>query len=383
MTEKHPKRVLIVDDEEVIRDICAQVLGQMGFKTLEAQDAQEALERILSQEIDLLITDIRMPGMSGLELLKQVKEKKPEIIVVMITGYADRDTILAALKGGADDFIAKPIDVLELQKVARNTLKRRELEETIFSLRRMEDMKKRFFTAISHKLKTPLTVIMGFLDILQSESVDYGSDDYKELLEAAINQGKYLDKLIDELLLFQDIVSADGVKLEKVKEVAEIVADVVASLSRIARNRKVNINFDVEEAVGKVLVDDKKIRFALKNVLENAVKFSCEGGEVNVWLAKEDGWVDIFVEDKGEGISEEVMPLVFESAYQVDPEEVCQIEGLGMGLFYAREIIRRHGGSIDIESKKGEGTRVRVRLPLYIEEEVKEDGVSTQSARCG
>jgi len=141
--------ILIVDDEKVIRELCCTALR--GYRILQAADGAEAL-RILEQEpADVILTDIMMPQISGLDLLKTIKEREPTQLVVVMTGYADKEIILRALKADADDFISKPITLLQLKTTIDKVLEKKVLKEELVHLKRMDRLKSEFLGVNSHK----------------------------------------------------------------------------------------------------------------------------------------------------------------------------------------------------------------------------------------
>jgi len=166
--ETHERCILIVDDETVIRDICTRILK--GYRILQAADGDEALTILARQPVDVILTDVMMPRMGGLELLHTVKEKEPNQAVVIMTGYADKETILRALKADADDFISKPINLLELRTTIDRVLEKKKLKEELLHLKRSDRLKSDFLGLISHKLKTPVTAISLFIQNLAAAS---------------------------------------------------------------------------------------------------------------------------------------------------------------------------------------------------------------------
>ena len=153
--------LLIVDDAEVIRQLCAHALTD--YRTLQAANGREALALLERETVDLVLTDVMMPEIDGLELLRRIKEQTPNRVVVVMTGFADREIILQALKANADDFITKPINLLQLRNVLRKSMERQQLREELIELKRMDRLKGEFLGLVSHKLKTPVTSVSLFL----------------------------------------------------------------------------------------------------------------------------------------------------------------------------------------------------------------------------
>ena len=358
--DRERKTVLIVDDEAVIRDLCRRVLHD--YHIVEAGDGVEALEIFLRGGIDVILTDVMMPKMDGLELLKNLKEREPTMVVIIMTGFADKELILKALKADADDFITKPLNLLQLKSAVDKALVKKALKEEIANLRNLDRFKTVFLSLISHKFRTPITSISLFLQNLAAGIIDPSDEGAKEHIDLIYNESCYLGTLVTDLLTFSSVMdSSAGLHLEP--------CDLGAMLPVLLRDSKewagkpgVTSHSDLEP-VPELLLDREKIAFALQQVIDNAIKFSKETGLVCVTLRSLEDSCQISVEDNGIGMSKEQIPKLFEKFYQVDAQRTGQVRGFGLGLFYAREFLRMHGGSISIESQENVGTRVLVTIP--------------------
>ncbi|MBW2690158.1 MAG: response regulator, partial [Deltaproteobacteria bacterium] len=200
--------ILVVDDEEIIRDICVRTLK--NYRTLQAENGQEALRILDHKKVDLVLVDVMMPVMNGLELLQNIKEQDPEQLVVVMTGYADKDIILRALKARADDFIHKPINLLQLRTSIANALEKKDLRRELVQLKQLDRIKSDFLGLISHKLRTPTTSISLFIQNLASGSLDLEDPGFASALDAIREESEYLAYLIQDLLYYSDIILQDS-----------------------------------------------------------------------------------------------------------------------------------------------------------------------------
>jgi signal transduction histidine kinase len=357
--EQKQKCILVVDDEAIIRDLCAKALR--GYRVLQAGDGEEALQLFEKGGIDVILTDVMMPKMGGIELLKRLKEMEPTLVVIIMTGFAEKDVILKALKEDADDFIAKPLNLLQLKTAIDKALVKKALKEEIANLKNLDRLKSNFLSLISHKFRTPITAISLFLQNLASGIYDPEDEGFKENLRLIFDEACYLEWLVADLLTFSNAMdTGGGLKLEMCS-LDGIVRDVLAA-SRVAAGRPgVETSLDLEP-VPPLKLDREKITFAIRQVIDNAYKFSKDFSKVSISLKNDDGKARIVVEDDGIGISKEDLPKIFEKFYQVDPPRSGQIRGFGLGLYYAREFVRLHGGSLTVESEPGKGTRVAITL---------------------
>lgn len=354
------KTVLIVDDEAVIRDLCKRVLHD--YEVVEAGDGAEALEIFLKGGVDVILTDVMMPRMDGIELLKSLKEREPTVVVIIMTGFADKELILRALKADADDFITKPLNLLQLKSAVDKALVKKALKEEIADLRNVDRFKTLFLSMISHKFRTPITSISLFLQNLASGVIDTQDEGAKEHIGLVYDEACYLGNLVSELLAFSSFMDGSSRLHLEPCDLKDLIPSVLADSKEWPAKPGVASHSDLED-VPELMLDREKISFALQQVIDNAIKFSRESGLICVNLRNLADSCQISVEDNGIGIPKEQLPKLFEKFYQVDADRTGQVRGFGLGLFYAREFVRMHGGSISIESEENVGTRVLISIP--------------------
>ncbi|GFE57058.1 hybrid sensor histidine kinase/response regulator [Geobacter sp. AOG1] len=353
------RSILIVDDEAIIRDLCRKALK--GYTVLQAGNGEEALEIFAKGGIDVVLTDVMMPRMTGIELLKRLKEMDPTLVVIVMTGFAEKEIILNALKADADDFISKPLNLLQLKTAVDKALDKKALKEEVANLRNLDRLKSNFLSLISHKFRTPITSISLFLQNLSGGVYDPDNPESRRNLGLVHEEACYLERLVADLLAFTRVMDTGGLRLEPVL-LGDLVMEALQTSREVPRRPGVETRFDLEP-LPELLFDREKIAFAIKQVIDNAYKFSRETGKVAISLTRNGDLCRITVEDGGEGIAREELPKVFEKFYQVDTAKTGQIRGFGLGLYYARQFVRLHGGTISMESEPGRGTRVTITLP--------------------
>ncbi|NOR50691.1 MAG: response regulator [Desulfuromonadales bacterium] len=354
--------ILVVDDEPVIRDLCARILKD--YRILQAENGQEALRILNHEKVDLILVDVMMPVMNGLDLLQKIKEQDPEQLIIVMTGYADKDIILRALKAHADDFIHKPINLLQLKISIKNALEKKTLHQELMQLKQLDRIKSDFLGLISHKLRTPTTSISLFIQNLASGAIDMEAPGFASALDAIREESEYLAYLIQDLLYYSDIILNSGEDKSSRENLKEIAVSVLAEKSQAIAQKGLILHSSLaEERWPTVIVDRRRIAFALNALLDNAIKFTPQGGEIT--LSGEVGKTEstFIITDNGPGIPPEEVAKIFEKFYQIDPQQTGQVRGFGLGLFYARQFIRDHGGTINLSSTPGEGTEVTIRLP--------------------
>jgi signal transduction histidine kinase len=355
------KTILIVDDEAIIRDLCSRALK--GYNVLEAGDGVDALSLFEQGGVDVILTDVMMPKMSGLDLLKRVKEIDPTSVVIIMTGFAEKDVILNALKSDADDFIAKPLNLLQLKTAVDKALVKKELKEELASLKNLDRLKTNFLSLISHKFRTPITAISLFLQNLSTGLCDTEDEIYRLNVRMVYNEACYLERMVAELLTFSRVMAnGESLRLERC-DLSTLIMQAIAESREVLSKSSLQSVLDIDP-LPPISVDREKLGFAIRQVIENAYKFSGETGMVTISLKRDDGRAIIKVRDTGAGISMEELPKIFEKFYQIDPANTGQVRGFGLGLYYAREFARLHGGAISVESEAGTGTCATINIPF-------------------
>jgi hypothetical protein len=353
--------LLIVDDEKIVLDLCERSLRD--YRVFKAGSCAEAIRIYQKEPIDLVLTDVLMTGESGIDLLRQVKGLNPNAAVIIMTGYSDKEVILTALKEGADDFISKPLNLLHLKSSVEKTLCKKLLKEELANLKKLDRLKSNFLSIISHKLRTPITSISLFLQNCERGIYKPGDESFSQNARLINDEAAYLQRLVDDLLAFSQVmVGSDGLKLEGC-HLDAIVADVLKNAYETHNKPGVDTDF-IRNNLPDMKLDRQKIIFAIQQIVDNAFKFSGEAGRITISLCHADDHVAVVVADSGVGIPHEEQARVFDKFYQIDPDNTGQVRGFGLGLFYAREFVMQHGGSLAIESNPGLGTTVTILLPL-------------------
>ena len=355
------KTILIVDDEAVIRDLCSRALK--GYNVVQAGNGQDALKLFDKGDIDVVLTDVMMPGMDGIELLKKIKQKEPTIVVIVMTGFAEKDVILNALKADADDFISKPLNLLQLKTAIDKALVKKALKEEIASLKSLDHLKSNFLSTISHKFRTPLTSISLFLQNLTTGVFAVDDPEFKKNTKMVSEEASYLERLVTDLLIFSRMMDTDAALHPEPLDITSAIHKIMGSSLEIASKPSIECIFDLAK-VPSITADRKKIEFSIEQIIDNAYKFSEKNGVVNIGLHPDAQGIFVEVCDSGIGIPRDEIPKIFEKFYQIDPHNTGQVRGFGLGLYYAREFVRMHGGSITVESAVGKGSKFTVWLPL-------------------
>jgi signal transduction histidine kinase len=361
LQEGEKSTILVVDDEEIIRDLCSRALKD--YRVLEADNGRDALQILNHEHVDLILVDVMMPIMNGLDLLQQVKDRDAEQLVIVMTGYADKDIILRALKARADDFIQKPINLLQLKTSIAQALEKKALRRELIQLKQLDRLKSDFLGLVSHKLRTPTTSISLFIQNLASGTISKDDQGFALAVDEIRKESEYLAYLIQDLLYYSDIILQDSQRKTSREDLKEII-NTLANAKRptLGQNKQI-LRTELTGDWPLFSVDRRRIELALGAILDNAIKFTHPGGEISLTGVLSERELSLTISDNGPGIAPEERGKIFEKFYQIDPHNTGQIRGFGLGLFYARQFVMDHGGDISLDSTVGKGTTVTIRLP--------------------
>ena len=356
------RRLLLIDDEEVVLDSCLAILEGAGYEVATATGGAEGLEKAGQFPPDLIFVDLKMPGMSGMEVLEQLRSRDPTTVAIVFTGFATIESAVEAMKRGAYDFLPKPFTPEEFRAMIRRGLEwRRLLLETAALRREREALRENFAAIVSHELRSPLGAVQQNLFVLMQELAPVISEDQKRRLE---RMSARLDGLLGMINRWLRGFSVDFAGLQESFEpvsMDEALAEAVESAEGEAVRKGVEIATTV--GPGAVVLGDRgTLAEALLNVIGNAVKYSRPGGRVTVTVGRELAKVVVSVKDTGVGIPEADLPRVFDGFYRGQAAEGGP-SGAGIGLAVTRRIVEVHGGSIAAASEPGRGSTFVITLP--------------------
>ena len=357
-----PSRILIIDDESVVLDSSTEVLRDETVAIATASNGTDGLALVREFQPDLVFVDLKMPGISGIEVLAAITEVDPTIVTVVITGYATVDTAIEAMKNGAYDFIPKPFTPDQLRLItARSLEKRRLLLETISLRREKEVLRENFAAIVSHELKSPLSAVQQNLFVLIRQLDDTADEDQRHRLERMQSR---IGDLLDMVDTWLRGVSSDLTGIRDRFERLPISVPITKAIESV-HSHAIRKNVEILASVAEdtdVVGDEGTLTDALTNVIGNAVKYSYDGGTVTVSAEPANGNVRVDVSDSGVGIPAEDVEHVFDDFFRSDTGALRE-GGAGLGLAISRRIIDAHEGDVSVASEVGKGTTVTLLLP--------------------
>jgi two-component system sensor histidine kinase/response regulator len=364
--------VLVVDDNEMNRDLLAGVLERGSYRSVTAADGHAALRIINEQPIDLVLLDVNMPLMSGYEVCERLKadERTADIPVIFISALDETDNIVKGFDVGGGDYITKPFKYREVLARVEGQLtmywQKRQIEAMMEKERNhhhmLDEMRKQFIGSATHDLKNPIFIISGYMDMLERIPVILESERAQNYISAMRRGVSKMNNLVRDML---DLLQLEhGVEMDKVNYVfTSFVRESVQDTPLRAQEKGVSFTVDVPDDKTLITIDPKRMNRVMDNLVSNAIKYTPEGGSVFVTASIEDDRFTIEVADNGLGIPDEALPHLFTPFQRVETEEHMAQEGTGLGLSIVKAIVEQHDGQVTVQSVLGKGSTFRVDLP--------------------
>jgi two-component system, sensor histidine kinase and response regulator len=376
MATSETLRVLVVDDETGMRLAVARVLQTftvrlgdgdaertVAFDVQVAETGEEALERIAEQAPDILLLDLKLPGISGLDVLKELGSRGLSLLTVMITAYATLETAIDATKRGAYDVLPKPFTPDELRVAVRRAVRHLAVQR---EARRLAEEKRQvrfqFISVLGHELKAPLAAIEGYLQILRDGSAGTDAAVQAQVVERALVRAGGMRRLIAELLDLTRIESGQKRRNLTTVDVRDVAQSALDTAAPAARDKRVTLALHSPERL-VVMADRGELDILFNNLVSNAVKYNRDGGRVDVEVAEGAGGLVLNVADTGIGLTADESARLFQEFVRIKNDRTRGIPGTGLGLSIVRKLAQLYGGDVTVDSRPGEGSTFRVALP--------------------
>lgn len=322
--------------------------------------------------------------MNGHKVLQAVKRDWPHVEVIIMTGFATIEHAIDAMKAGAADFILKPLSGEQIRiavdkciEKIRLSRENKELRLAYEKLQEVKEMEEKFLAITSHELRTPVSHIKGYFGILSDDFVDQMDDtevtECKNIINNAIqHMEELLTSMFDVIRFKQNRMQLRFEEVDLIKTLRQIQSEFRLDLEK----RQIKLELDNSTNGLSIAADRLKVKVMLTELIKNAIKFTKDGGEINVKTELDEPFCHIFIKDNGIGIADSKQGKIFEPFYEVQPSDyhhtgdtTFMAGGLGIGLTQAKEIVKAHQGEIKVESQLGVGTVMIVTLPLKQEGE--------------
>ena len=376
-------QILVIDDEVGPRESLRMLL-KPDYQVHTADCVETGIRLLREKHPDAIIMDIRMPGTTGIDGLRRIREIDPNLSVIMLTGFGALETAQEALRLGANDYINKPFDAREMQEViGRNVERTRVHRSSENAAAEIKELNNRLLQELAqkerlaslgqasaefvHDLGNPLTIVWGYVQLLAKKLEQSENSNGSGGGPSGVSSAKELNiieqnvRLCRELLtMWQSYGSVEAAPPKPIS-VSEIVREVVKGVGAMTAQNGVKLTSDICDDPCTLLGDPVQVTRAIQNVLINAVQASAEtNGSVTLSCTRKDFYVDVRVEDTGHGITPEQIAKIFDPYFTTKQGK----SGTGLGLYITKKVVEDHNGSIKVDSTPGVGTTFTIRLPL-------------------
>lgn len=353
----HKPSLLIVDDERGPAE-SLRMIFKPNYDVHVANSGPEALRILRTAPVDVVTLDLRMPVMSGVEVMERIKQHDPDIEVIVVTGYSSVDTAVHALRFGVFDYVSKPFDVPHISDLVRRAVERR--HATLKSRSAKED----FLGNVSHELRTPLNAILGYSAILAEELEPRLSEEQRFALRRLQVNSYELFHLVESVLLLNEFERGDVVLHLEPFDLDRTVDIALQKFRPIAQEKGLSLRHDLHATGINLVSDREKFERVLAALLDNAIKFTDSGNVTVATSHPEAGFVRVDVIDTGIGMQGSESDAALIGLHQLDASPRRRFRGLGLGFRVATRLLDLLGGRIEIASRPGHGTRVSFYVPV-------------------
>ncbi|MBM3151073.1 MAG: response regulator [Chloroflexi bacterium] len=374
-----PPAILVIDDETGICQAVQRALVSTGYRVDATTSGAEGLRMIQANGYDLALLDVMMPDVGGIDLIASIHEHDPQLVCIIITGYATVELAVRAIKQGAYDFLTKPFSVDDLTLAVEQGLERRRLS---LSARRaaaaeaearrlaaekkqlvqLDHAKAQFVRLVTHELKAPVAAIASNLKLIQE---GYGTpEQQKDLVARSLGRAAEQMELINDLLELGKVQAIEASARNETASLSEALQESLKALSEQVAQKGLKFDVSITGSPPPVTGVPEGLRSLWGNLLGNAVKYTPPGGRIAVRLYAEGGQVIGEVSDSGIGIPAGEQERLFGEFFRASNARQAGIPGSGLGLVIVRRVVENAGGQVGFTSVEGRGTTFRFTIPI-------------------
>ncbi len=372
---REPARILVVDDNEINRDVLARRLKQEKYVLEMACGGRQALELLQSQSFDAVLLDIMMPEIDGMEVLRRMKadDDLQHLPVIIISALDDMDSVIRCIELGAEDYLPKPFSPTLLKARVRACVEKKrtrdrerqlfaQLEENYVQLRALEQQRDDLAHMLIHDMRSPLSANLTGLEMI--EVLGPLNSDQHDCLQVAMRSGRNLLSLINDMLDTFKLESG-ALQLDRNSfKVCDLVERAVEQIASLLVDKNLQLQYELEETLPLMCGDESKLERVLMNLLSNAIKFTPHGGQITIVGYSNVNELSLAIRDTGEGIAPEALDHIFEKFGQAQNRKAGHQNSTGLGLAFCKLVVEAHGGRIWVESVPGMGSTFFVTMPI-------------------
>jgi two-component system, sensor histidine kinase and response regulator len=360
------KKILVIDDEEWLREMIQLALRQRGYDVIEAHGGHDGIEKARAELPDLILCDVNMGKVNGYLTLAALRTEAPTAAIpfILMTGLADNAGMRHGMELGADDYLPKPFTTDVLYAAVEARLKK---SQTVHdeAERKLAHLRDNISLMMPHEMRTPLNGIISNAELLATSATTLKASDVAEMGQEILKSSQRLERLIENFLIYAqlELIAADpknvnALRIGKSEQPASLIKK-IAGAQAVSAMRLNDLKIEAVDVL--VPMSEEYFSKVVNELVQNAFKFSEVGSPVKVRLAEAFNGVELSVTDQGRGFSTEQIRRI--GAYVQFDRKMQDQQGLGMGLVIAKRLAELHGGTLSIEGSKGSGTTVTVKLP--------------------
>ena len=358
-------KMMLVDDEEQFLSTTQKLLSRKGYQVLTATSGSQALEKLKTNDIHVVVLDVKMPGMDGIETLREIKWTYPLIEVIMLTGHATVGSAIDGLKSGATDYLVKPADVQSLIEKAEEAFRKRQaLEEKVQTV--LSDKLAalgKMAAGIGHEINNPLAVIYQITGWMRELLIEEGGqggknrEEYLTCLTKIDENIRRVREVVHSMLAYASKleISADEI------DVNSIIKKTVSLLDNYARINNIDISTDLTPNPPVIRGNRSELEQVFVNFISNAVDAIGKDGSIQVKSQQVGSQIAVSIADDGPGIRSDQQSKIFDPFYTTKVTG----KGAGLGLWVNYSYIEKMGGNISLKSEMGVGTTFTIRIPIH------------------
>ncbi len=365
--------ILIIEDNEDTQFILSSILNQAGYNSKSINTGEEGLLLFKENSFDIVLLDLVLPGIDGTVVLKELKEIKPDVEVIIITAFPKTDWLINIMRAGVADLLLKPFDKNHLLQIIQRVeksinLKRevekrtKELEQANKRLTEIDKMRSNLLSNISHELRTPLTTIIGFSQLIINDPGQ--SEIAKEQMKLILSESRKLLQIVENLITLSQLELNKVSSSKKNIDINNLIKEILVKKEKEIDKKNLIIGEDLKFDLPFVYGDEKNIEKVLWNIIDNAIKFSKYSGKILIKTYSKDDFNYVDVTDSGPGIHDEDKERIFSRFEQLDPSSTRNYSGLGLGLSLVKELLELENGEIWFNSEINVGTTFTIKLPI-------------------